>query len=634
MVNSDGQVCNGLPEAVCDKLPPKPASIGAGGESEGGQEVPQDEYACKNCPFPYYGRGCELVMENDPCDASAADRVSEFKCFNNGECVRAKVAAFGGVEIDEYGMWNAATCICEYSEGVCFADPQCSTKVECFDLPDTVSCSHRAKYGNSGPGPKGVCSSNPICFPTITNKFCMPGGATKMFSSPLPSLAPGLDEEELRMSAAAASDDGGGGTIAGIIVGIVLLLLLIVGIVLWRKRNQSNVMGALKTHRRNTLAAMNNPTYDAANGGGGGRVGRGRGRGNSHTSPGGAAASADPSYLEPNRLAAGYLEPKPLAAAYSEARTGAAYSDASGFGGSAAAVAPRGGALANATYDSVESDGPATGGTRAGGAVLNLTYDDASNPINGVPAGVGANALYDQAAGAGADALYDQAAGGGGGGGGAALYDQAGASGAVYDSAGAIGSHAGFSGAAAPVLYDEAGRGDTALYDEAGGSGDPFALHSFNVGRLDAWLTFANRPAAETGFTRATANTLLHASPIGQGAFCFRPSSQGGATVVLCVLVEGKVANLRIDTASNGAVKVKDLASEPISFKSMDHALAHFADPDAKPNNSAPLVESAALPAGATDGSAPARPPKGGISRDGRQQSAYLGFSNDDDVDL
>ena len=149
--------------------------------------------------------------------------------------------------------------------------------------------------------------------------------------------------------------------------------------------------------------------------------------------------------------------------------------------------------------------------------------------------------------------------------------------------------------------YAYASAGDSASTGkgEAGGGGGPFALHPFNVERLDAWLAFANRPAAETGFTRATANTLLHASPIGTGAFCFRPSSQGGATVVLCVRVEGKDASLRIDTATNGAVNVKDLASEPISFESMDHALAHFADPDAKPSIAAPLVELAALPAGA-----------------------------------
>jgi len=429
-----------------------------------------------------------------------------------------------------------------------------------------------------------------------------------------PTAAPSLTGVEDTDASAAAG--GGGGRIAGIVIGLILLLLLIAGVLLWRKKNQDDVIGALKSHRRNTLAAMNNPSYDQVNAGTMGRNG--------------SYAEAGP----PANIGTDYIQPVQLPDDGSYSQTVAGYSTAVGGAGysavppvaAAAAGGTRDGALMNSTYDAVDSNGPATGGTR-GGAVANATYADASDPAATGNAGAaawvgggagggalydeattaGGGALYDEATGAGGGALYDEATGAGGGAlydeatltigaavGGAALYDQAVSSGPVYDSA---------SGAAPGrnrLQTDwSTGRGALALYDEAGAgsAGAPSdGLHGFDAHRLNLWLAFARRPAAETNFSRTDANALLQASPLGEGAFCFRPSSQGGATVVLCVLVEGKVANLRIDTASDGSVTVKDLASEPIYFQSMDHALAHFADPDAKPNNSAALIESAALP--------------------------------------
>ena len=52
-------------------------------------------------------------------------------------------------------------------------------------------------------------------------------------------------------------------------------------------------------------------------------------------------------------------------------------------------------------------------------------------------------------------------------------------------------------------------------------------------------------PVAETGLTRDVVNELLLANPAATpGFFCFRPSSKGKNTVVLCVSVADLFADL------------------------------------------------------------------------------------------
>ena len=54
-------------------------------------------------------------------------------------------------------------------------------------------------------------------------------------------------------------------------------------------------------------------------------------------------------------------------------------------------------------------------------------------------------------------------------------------------------------------------------------------------------------PVAETGLTRDVVNELLLANPAATpGFFCFRPSSKGKNTVVLCVSVADLFADLGI----------------------------------------------------------------------------------------
>ena len=115
----------------------------------------------------------------------------------------------------------------------------------------------------------------------------------------------------------------------------------------------------------------------------------------------------------------------------------------------------------------------------------------------------------------------------------------------------------------------------------------------------DDWLAFTKQTyGTPEALTRASAKQLLMDAGAEIGSWCFRPSSKGTSTVVLCILITARnnVANLRIETKRGGKVDVYDLGSTPISFPSMRTALDHFADPDAEPNNTVPLGNCIALP--------------------------------------
>ena len=121
---------------------------------------------------------------------------------------------------------------------------------------------------------------------------------------------------------------------------------------------------------------------------------------------------------------------------------------------------------------------------------------------------------------------------------------------------------------------------------------------------LSAWMELVKQPAAATGLTRAGASEMLLACDTGAGTYCFRPSSQPGM-MVLCVLIDAAtVASLRIRLETNGEVAVHDLAPAPVTFGSLDDALAHFANPDSQPNNKVPITQCLAL--SALGGSGPA----------------------------
>jgi len=200
---------------------------------------------------------------------------------------------------------------------------------------------------------------------------------------------------------------------------------------------------------------------------------------------------------------------------------------------------------------------------------------------------------------------------------------------ATYDAASAGGSRT-VPAAAAPtygVVNSNAGDGSTLysdgavntaqVYDKAASGGSmPSSLHGEQMYTLAGssaaagtaplpakakewlpeWLQLAKMPTADTGLTREGASRMLMASASGPGTFCFRPSSKDPNTVVLCVLIDNEnVANLRMKTADTGQVAVYDLTAKPVEFKDFDSALAHFADPNATPNNSVPISECMSL---------------------------------------
>ena len=118
-----------------------------------------------------------------------------------------------------------------------------------------------------------------------------------------------------------------------------------------------------------------------------------------------------------------------------------------------------------------------------------------------------------------------------------------------------------------------------------------------------SWLDFCSpQLASDPGrkFGRNDARALLLDSGVGVGGYCFRPSSKGPSTVVLCVLITlepVQVANIRLESYPCGQVHAHDLADEPIIFDSMGSVLAHFRDPHAQPNNQVPLGTCPTTPA-------------------------------------
>jgi len=202
-----------------------------------------------------------------------------------------------------------------------------------------------------------------------------------------------------------------------------------------------------------------------------------------------------------------------------------------------------------------------------------------------------------------------------GAGAGEAMYDAAGAGGprAVAPAYGVVNNNADDGSA----LYSDGAVNNAQFYDEAASGGPvPSSLHGEQMYALAGssaaagaaplpakakewlpeWLQLAKMPTADTGLTREGASRMLMASASGPGTFCFRPSSKDPNTVVLCVLIDNEnVANLRMKTADTGQVAVYDLTAKPVEFKDFDSALAHFADPNASPNNSVPISECMSL---------------------------------------
>jgi hypothetical protein len=162
---------------------------------------------------------------------------------------------------------------------------------------------------------------------------------------------------------------------------------------------------------------------------------------------------------------------------------------------------------------------------------------------------------------------------------------------------------------AAPQLYDEASS--SAVIAGAGGT-DPQI--GDKAGNVAAWLRLATMPISETGLTREAVTELLLGDEAARpGAFCFRPSSKGNNTVVLCVMIQardaakgvlGSTANIRLVSAGGGSstVSVHDLTPKPIEFAGMAAVLAHFADPTSEPQNSSAITTCIKAPAGLVAG--------------------------------
>ena len=76
---------------------------------------------------------------------------------------------------------------------------------------------------------------------------------------------------------------------------------------------------------------------------------------------------------------------------------------------------------------------------------------------------------------------------------------------------------------------------------------------------VDDWLAFTKQThGTPDALTRASAKQLLVDSGAEIGSWCFRPSSKGTSTMVLCILItaQNNVANLRIETKRSGKVDV------------------------------------------------------------------------------
>jgi hypothetical protein len=164
---------------------------------------------------------------------------------------------------------------------------------------------------------------------------------------------------------------------------------------------------------------------------------------------------------------------------------------------------------------------------------------------------------------------------------------------------------------AAPQLYDEASSSAGIAVAGRGGAGPEIGDKAGNVA---AWLRLATMPISETGLTREAVTELLLGDEAARpGAFCFRPSSKGNNTVVLCVMIQardaakgvlGSTANIRLVSAGGGSssVSVHDLTPKPIEFAGMAAVLAHFADPTSEPQNSSAITTCIKAPAGLVAG--------------------------------
>jgi hypothetical protein len=520
-------------------------------ENPFGQITPIDpfdpfaEYYC-DCPFPYYGSMCEQEMVVSPCDRAAE---ADAACFNGGVCEPARSRA-SKTEIpnpeDDTGPWDAITCICPFQDGVCWAGSQCATKVECFDIPDTASCSHKKSTK-----PQAVCSAEPPCKPAPSNQYCMPpstdGPAKVLITaddfSPIDQVNVSTIPIDAESSTGVAPDKTSS---MGIIIGVVILLLLLIllAVFLHRRKEaeESAILGrnaTLRAERRTTMDAnatsVTNQAYNALAVGAGGD--------NGYMTPvasgqqrGGAVANATYGGLDEDNAAA----------------------TSSGAGHLAVGQgAARGGAVTNATYGGV---GPDEEHVNASGSVydaatLAAVESDAQSFNDGFGDGVAqpvpayqpilqaGEYLYDQATDStagfgGGMAMYDAASGGSaiGGGGHAALYDAAsgdgnasprnriatvwsGSSAAVYDQAGG-GENASpcdrtataWSGSSA-AMYDQAEGGGGALYDQAGDGGG--ALYDqASGGSMNGAATYAEGRngivAANTTYDMASAVPSTH----------------------------------------------------------------------------------------------------------------------------
>ena len=135
-------------------------------------DLARSSYYC-DCPFPFYGKGCELETFSDPCNWN--------NCKNGGVCKPARRA---GIEskltpVDDFGLWDTSICICAYNNnlGLCYAGLQCRESVDCIGnmMADTTSCVHAYSNGNTTNN-KNKLKGN-ICHPECEDAFvykCIP----------------------------------------------------------------------------------------------------------------------------------------------------------------------------------------------------------------------------------------------------------------------------------------------------------------------------------------------------------------------------------------------------------------------------------------------------------------------------
>merc|ERR1719272_1536640 len=134
-------------------------------------------YYC-DCPYPFYGEGCDKETYEDPCDG--------VNC-NGGICKPARSG--GSAELlfpfEDVGAWDAFICICPYSpeDDLCHSDRFCRSPISCADVRGTKSCVQPYNVWTdmldpndpntfSWDTPEDVYSKEGTCRPETSNMYC------------------------------------------------------------------------------------------------------------------------------------------------------------------------------------------------------------------------------------------------------------------------------------------------------------------------------------------------------------------------------------------------------------------------------------------------------------------------------